>query len=177
MIKNFDEYDNNSINEKRLFTIEEIKKKAREVLKGLGVKIPTEEEVKDMVNKLKSFIKDHETGVIQENNDNLDKSYKAGSKFGITVDPDKVFRPNNFLVFTRYEIAEMILQDVYGEEYDDEIGKYINDFAQKLSDKDCEDFVKGRVEAYQQYVNEDALINYFIEESKDIVKEKNFKLK
>jgi hypothetical protein len=287
MIKNFEEYSSEEINEKRMFTLSEIRKKATDTLKSLGIKVPSEEEIKDMMEKLKKFIIDRQMGVIQEGNlersvkgmskygidpgieydyntkefvqrveqhfgsiatgptypwipakalkkgdnyafllvpedgnkvktiltdfalniedqynsdkmdmyeeegyelywfdpdiinenDNLERSYKGGSKFGITKDLDAVFRPD-WLVYTRREIARTILEDAYPEEYDDLITeKNILEFAQMLSDKDCEEFVESQAEAFRHYAEGDEIIEHFIQRSKDIVEEKNFKLK
>lgn len=92
--------------------------------------------------------------IIKESKDNLDKSYSAMNKFGLGYDPNKVFRPE-FLVKTRYEIAQELLISYYkseGEEFEDldedAQTKICDDFNQLLSDSDCQKYVDYLADAF-----------------------------
>lgn len=171
MLQSFDEFNSNDkVEEKRMFTLSEIRKNAISTLKNLGIMFPSEDDIKDMIAKLKAFINDHQVGTIQENNDNLDKAYKAASKFGIALDPNQSFQA---LLFekTRLQIVEDIIlnSDKFeGEAYE----KAVDKLSQLMTDKDCQDYMDGIVEVYQETANEDALLSHAVEMANDYIEEK-----
>lgn len=57
---------NKEVNETRGFSLRELRKKAYETLRELGVKIPTEKQIKDFVDNLKTLIKDENLGIVME---------------------------------------------------------------------------------------------------------------
>jgi len=118
-------------------------------------------------------------------NDNLNRSYKGASKFGIVQDPDKKFIPD-FLSRTRLEISKIILESGFEEfgdyeDFDDlsdeSQSKAINDFCQLLTDEDCQNFVEGESAFHRVELSEDDIMGYDKEIAIDIISNKKFNFK
>lgn len=73
-MKNLKPYSNESVTESMAFLPKDMRMRAMRVLKELGVKVPTERQVKEMVAKLTEFIKQEKLGVVfEQNTDNTDR--------------------------------------------------------------------------------------------------------
>jgi hypothetical protein len=67
----YEEFINENVNETRGFTIRELRTKAATTLRELGVRIPTEKQIKDFVDNLKIIIKNEKLGIVIEDESNL----------------------------------------------------------------------------------------------------------
>lgn len=89
-LNTFNEFVNESLNreisESRGFTLHELRIKANTILRELGVRIPTEKQIADFVDNLKTLIKDEKLGIVMEGEslnegvDSLDSYYKNADK-------------------------------------------------------------------------------------------------
>lgn len=138
-----EKFKNFKLNEKRVFTLKELREKSLLLLKSLGIKIPSEEDINNTITNIKNVIINNNIGLIQESDSNLDKSIKAMSKFGIKKDIHKKFISKRN-IHTREEISYSILDitfDQFGE-YSDKYQEQIAlKLAEKLTDELCQDYV------------------------------------
>lgn len=87
-LKTFDEFlkENENVNEARAFGIRELRIKSITLLRELGIKVPTEKQIMDFVDNLKTVIRDEKLGVIMENHtpNQIVPSPTVGSKICIS---------------------------------------------------------------------------------------------
>ena len=117
---------------------------------------------------------------IVKENDNLNKSYQTMNKFGLGYDPNKEFRPD-FLVKTRYEIAQEMLVSYYkseGEEFEDldedVQAKMCDDFNQLLSDSDCQKYVETLATVFLNGVEDGYIAEAETELAREMILNKKF---
>ena len=67
-MNNLRPYPNDGVTESMAFLPKDMRMRAMRVLKDLGVKVPTERQVNDMVVKLIEFIKKEKLGIVLEQN-------------------------------------------------------------------------------------------------------------